>query len=205
LNQVLAIRQEIGDRRGEGDTLNNLGIATRDRGDPARSLAFFRQALELRRKIGDQVGEGSSLHNMGWAVYASGDLPQAQALLQQALALRETLNQPRLTVESQAALAQVALAKGDLPQARDRLSPVLVHLKKNPALDGTQNPFQMFLTCYHVLKAAGDSHAGDVLQTAHTLLMEQAAKIVDETRRRSFLENVAMHREILSEPVIRNS
>jgi hypothetical protein len=41
--------------------------------------------------------------------------------------------------------------------------------------------------------------AQDILETAHSLLQERAAKISDEEERRSFLENVAAHREIVVE------
>jgi hypothetical protein len=49
-----------------------------------------------------------------------------------------------------------------------------------------------------VLAAAGDERAASVLETAHATLQEQAAKIPDETMRRSFLENVPYHREIVA-------
>ena len=56
----------------------------------------------------------------------------------------------------------------------------------------------MYLTCYHVLGAAGDSRAAGVLETAYAALQKQAAKIPDEAMRRSFLENVPYHRAIVA-------
>ena len=41
--------------------------------------------------------------------------------------------------------------------------------------------------------------AMDILANAHALLRERATKISDEALRRSFLENVPEHREIVSE------
>ena len=52
---------------------------------------------------------------------------------------------------------------------------------------------------YRVLRANGDPRAEEVLEEAHNLLQERAAKITDEELRRSFLENVSAHREIISE------
>jgi hypothetical protein len=57
-------------------------------------------------------------------------------------------------------------------------------------------PFRVYLTCYRVLQAGHDPRAGEVLETAHRLLHERAAKIEDERLRRSFLEQVPAHREI---------
>ena len=50
-----------------------------------------------------------------------------------------------------------------------------------------------------VLQASGDPRAGEVLANAHTMLQERAARIDDEELRRSYLENVPYHREIMEE------
>jgi hypothetical protein len=42
-----------------------------------------------------------------------------------------------------------------------------------------------------------DPRAQDILRAAYHLLQEWAARISDEEMRRSFLENVAAHREII--------
>ena len=57
----------------------------------------------------------------------------------------------------------------------------------------------MYLTCYRVLQASGDSRADGILEEGHRLLQERAAKISDEGERRSYLENVAENGEIASE------
>jgi hypothetical protein len=48
-----------------------------------------------------------------------------------------------------------------------------------------------------VLEAIEDSRAATVLQTAQRLLQEYAEQIPNTTQRRSFLENVATHRDLL--------
>ncbi len=65
--------------------------------------------------------------------------------------------------------------------------------------EGIEYPLQVYLTCCRILRANQDPRAQTVLNTAHRLLQEQAAKISDEELRRSFVENVAAHREIISE------
>jgi hypothetical protein len=57
--------------------------------------------------------------------------------------------------------------------------------------------FPAYLACYHVLQANQDLRAPRVLETAYTLLQRQAARITTETMRRSFLENVAVHRALV--------
>ena len=58
------------------------------------------------------------------------------------------------------------------------------------------DPFQIYLDCYRVLRANGDPRAEAILDAAYRLLQAWAAKIDDEELRRSYLENVAAHREI---------
>jgi hypothetical protein len=64
------------------------------------------------------------------------------------------------------------------------------------ALDGAMEPLRILLTCSRVLDAADDLRADGILETAHSLLMERAGTIQDETLRLSYLDNVEAHREI---------
>jgi len=67
--------------------------------------------------------------------------------------------------------------------------------------EGNTEPFRIHLSAYRALRAKDDPRAGQVLHTAHRLLYERAAKIEDEEMRRSFLENVPAHREIIEAAV----
>jgi hypothetical protein len=64
-------------------------------------------------------------------------------------------------------------------------------------LDGTEEPLRIYLTCCRVLQASQDPRADEILVTAYTLLQNWAAEIDDEALRRSFLENVGTHQEII--------
>jgi hypothetical protein len=74
---------------------------------------------------------------------------------------------------------------------------ILEQMRARPTLDGTDEPLRVYLTCYRVLSASQDPRAGEVLDAAYRLLQERATHIDDEDLRRSFLENVAAHREIV--------
>ena len=90
------------------------------------------------------------------------------------------------------------MAQGDLEQARTRVEEILGHLETG-TVDGVDEPFRIYLTCYRVLRAVEDLRAQGILRTAYSLLQDQASKIGDEQERLSFLESTATHREILSE------
>jgi len=56
---------------------------------------------------------------------------------------------------------------------------------------------EIALICYRVLEANHDPRAATVLETAQRVLQEYAAQIPNTALRRSFLDNVATHRELL--------
>lgn len=108
------------------------------------------------------------------------------------------MNQLNLATEALAGLARVALAQGDPPRAQTQVEEILRYLEHG-TMDGAEHPFQVYLTCYRVLRASQDPRAQGILATAYRLLQERATKITDEELRRSFLESVAAHREIVRE------
>ena len=65
LQQSLAIRLEIGDRAGEGATLNNLSQIYDARGDYDSALTYLQQSLAIRLEIGDISGRCITLFNIG--------------------------------------------------------------------------------------------------------------------------------------------
>ena len=65
LKQSLAIRQEIGDRSGEGTTLNNISQIYDARGDYETALSYLKQSLAIQQEIGDASGLCATLFNIG--------------------------------------------------------------------------------------------------------------------------------------------
>ncbi len=68
--QALSLQEEIGDRSGQGITLNNLGmlystVGKRKVTERKKALEFYARALYLHKDIGDRNGEGVTLHNIG--------------------------------------------------------------------------------------------------------------------------------------------
>jgi hypothetical protein len=115
------------------------------------------------------------------------------------LDLRRDLQQPQEATEALAGFARVAFAQGDIAEACRHVEAILSHLGRGGTFEGTYEPLRIYLTCYRVLQAAGDPRAVAILELAHTTLREQAATIPDQVMRRSFLEQVPYHREIVAE------
>jgi tetratricopeptide (TPR) repeat protein len=60
----LAIRQQIGDRKGEGTTLNNISQIYATKGDYDTALRYLEQSLAILQQIGDRSGLCYTLHNI---------------------------------------------------------------------------------------------------------------------------------------------
>ncbi|MEO1416346.1 MAG: CHAT domain-containing protein [Bacteroidota bacterium] len=56
--------KKIGDKAGEGTTLNNISSIYQRRGEYETALTFLKQSLDIRREIGDKAGEGTTLNNI---------------------------------------------------------------------------------------------------------------------------------------------
>lgn len=196
LRSALDVYRETGNRAGEGVALVNLSLARQHLGDVDAAQAHVRQALSIAREIGDRHIEAAALMGLGSVLAACGCWGEAAEAYEAALTIRRAMQQPNLAAEVQAGLARVALAQGDLARAQGLVEAILNHLDHG-TLDGANEPFAVYLTCYRVLQAAGDPRADEILHTAYTLLQTRAANITDTAMRRSYLENVPAHRAIV--------
>jgi tetratricopeptide (TPR) repeat protein len=196
--QALYIHHEIGNRRNERMTLANLGLLSHSLGDEKAGLEYSQQALSIAQEIGERTGQGYSLTYIGHTLAGLGHLAEAADAYRQAMAVWRGLGRHNIAMEPLAGLARVCLTQRDLTQAQVHVEKILSHLE-NHTLEGAEEPFRVYLTCYCVLCANQDPRAQTVLDTAYNLLQEWAASINDEELRRSFLENAPAHREIVRE------
>jgi CHAT domain-containing protein/Tfp pilus assembly protein PilF len=90
--QALAISKEIGDKAGEGTTLNNIGAVYDSLGQYPKALEFYQQALAISKEIGDKAGEGTALNNIGLVYNSLEQYPKALEFYQQALAILKEID-----------------------------------------------------------------------------------------------------------------
>ncbi|MFV9631808.1 MAG: tetratricopeptide repeat protein [Methanosarcinales archaeon] len=77
--------REIGDRKGEGAPLGNLGLAYSYLGQAEKAIEYYGQALEISKEIGDRCGEGTLVGNLGSAYHKLGQVEKAIEYYEQAL------------------------------------------------------------------------------------------------------------------------
>ena len=196
--QALCLCRDIGYRRGENFTLADLGLLFHQLGDDETAYQYSQQALSIALDTGDRHEQGHALINSGHALLGMGRLDEAADSYRQASRLQQALNESTPLMESLAGLTRASLARGDMTQAKTSVEEILNRLEIS-GLYGMEEPFQVYLTCYRVLRASHDPRARAILNTAYTLLQERAAKLNNEDLRRSFLEDVPSHRDLAAE------
>lgn len=196
--QNLRIAREIGDPMSEAYSMINLCSYSCALGDYESANNYGEQGLDLTRKIGERSGEAWSLTYLAHSRLAMGQIGEAQEAYQAALEIRRELEQPLLATELLAGIARAALSGSDISSAQKYVEEILIFLENGATLDGVDEPLRVYLTCYLVLRAAGDSRALSILKTAHDSLLARADNIHDETRRKAFLENIDFNRAIMA-------
>ncbi len=193
--QRVQIAREIGDRDSISVALANLSLVAHNQGDNQTARICAEEMLDITRAINNPSHQAYALTNLGHALTGLQQLPEAVATYQQAVTLRRELNEHFLAMESLAGLARAFQTGGNKAQAKECVEEILTYLQDH-SLDGTDEPLRIYLTCYQILSAAADPRAPEILDQGYRQLQAQAAAIPDPTVRRSFLENVAAHREL---------
>ena len=89
--QARQLYKTIGDRAGEGQSLNNIGFTYFSQGQYGEALGYYQQSLAIRQEIGDRDGEGQSLNNIGLIYFSQGQYGEALGYLQQSLAISQAM------------------------------------------------------------------------------------------------------------------
>ena len=198
LEQGLTLCRKIGSQELESLALVFLALLLHRLGDDEAARKHSQQALHIVQDMGARFEEGMALIVMGHSLAGLGHLEEAATTYGTAQDLWQEMGHISLGMESLAGLARVSLAQGDLSQAQVHVEEILSYLETN-TLEGAIEPFRVYLTCYRVLKANQHPRAQEILTTAYDLLHEHAGNTTDEEMRRSFLENVPAHRELVRE------
>ncbi len=115
--ESLAIRRQLGDRRGVAESLSNLGTAARAQGDVVSARALHEEALAIRRELGSQGSIARSLNNLGNVALDQDDFPAARALYEESLAITRELGDRWSIANSLNNLGDVAYSQGDYSAA----------------------------------------------------------------------------------------
>jgi tetratricopeptide (TPR) repeat protein len=197
--QAKTIAHEVGDRLNEGMALANMGVALSCQHDFDGAQGYIQQALEIFVDIDLKPEIGGIYLDSGNALTGLKQLDEAVNNYTEAIQYAEEFDNREKFLEAQAGLARIAQLRGEKVRTLTLVDAILIQMVEDQA----QNPIEpeaamrVYLICYQILQANLDPRAEEVLQTAYTLLQEQANRIPEEGIRQMFLVNIPWHSEIL--------
>jgi predicted ATPase len=110
--QSLELYEALGQRRGVGMAMHNIGFAEAALGIREYGRASFERALAILREVGDRTAEALCLSSLATSLVRLGRLHDARVRLAAAFAKLQDLDAPREAIEALEALAEWLLASG---------------------------------------------------------------------------------------------
>jgi non-specific serine/threonine protein kinase len=128
LEECVALRRKLGDRRGLSVALNNLANVLDYAEDSAAARALLEESLVNRRAVEDRWGTTRVLIALVEVVCGQGDIGLARSLAQECLDISRQLDDHVVVSEGLSVVAMVVLEEGDAEAAatlcRDALATV---------------------------------------------------------------------------------
>ncbi|MDQ7031062.1 MAG: tetratricopeptide repeat protein [Ardenticatenia bacterium] len=194
--QALTMFRRVGSRYGEALSLGNLAVIFYDRGDYEEAREYAARALAEQRALESKSGEADEKTHLALAEEALGALDEAARLYDEARALREEMGQTALAMEDVAGLARIAWQQGNRDEALE-LAHHIAQWIDTHGVEGAEHPFRLYLTVIDIFMQAGHcDQARRLAEEAVGRLEAQAQRISDPEVRRTFLDDVPLHRTI---------
>jgi class 3 adenylate cyclase len=197
LQEGLLLHRAVGNRASQAHPLCMLSQLALRQHDAVLALAHARSALEVAAAVKAPERAAVALCCVGDAELALGRSGPAAEAFEQAEAQARDIGHP-FQFDALAGRARVALMRGDDAAALLHANDLLAHANSGGNFEGAESRRLIKLTCYRVLARAGDSRAAPLLADAYAELQSRAKTLTDAALRRSFLDNVPEHREIVS-------
>lgn len=193
----LRVSKEIGDDSGVTYILCNLGQVLREQDNLIDALKTLNQGLQMATHQGDRLAEAVYLGDLA---IVSVKTRHFKAAIKQAQASLELFRVLDLISSTTANLAILSLAYhnlGDKKLAMDYAQDAF-HILENNDIEKPDFPQREYWICSQIFRQNNALHlAQRALQSAYTLVIEQANQISNLEMKQSFLENVPHNREIL--------
>ncbi len=107
--ESLAVRRELGDRRGSASALGSLGNVAHLQGDYVRARAFFEEALALCREFNISTWESVTLTCLGNVTFDQGDYDAARRYAEASLEICRKTGNRDITSLTLSGLGRIAL------------------------------------------------------------------------------------------------
>ncbi len=199
LERGLQLSQEINDEAGQAFVLCNLGLVMLAQNEEGKAEKLLTEGLTLAQTQLDRDLISTFFSYLSLVSLQADQLPQSIAWAKAALSMRQELGLYLRTADDLATLAMAYLQADQPVEALPHAQQTLTILAQCGGV-GPEFPQRAYFICYQVLSAAGQIEtARAVLESAYNLVLTRAEKITDPLLRHSFLERVAVNREIVAE------
>ena len=128
--KALAIRLEIGDRKGEAADYGNLGTVFKSIGNYTQAQEYHEKALAIRLEIGDRKGEAADYGNLGTVFQSLGNYNKAQEYYQKALSIRLEIGDKKGEARDYGNIGTLFSLLGEYDEAQKNLEKALRIQKK---------------------------------------------------------------------------
>jgi CHAT domain-containing protein/tetratricopeptide (TPR) repeat protein len=149
--QALGIFRELGNRHGEADSLDNLGMAYRRLGKYQQAINYHEQSLDIAQELGNRQGEAVSLGNLGLAYDSLGQYQQAINYYEQSLDIKQELGNRQGEAVSLGNLSLTYDSLGQYQQAINYLEQSLDIMREIGDLHGEASSLNNLGITYHIL------------------------------------------------------
>jgi predicted ATPase len=185
-----------GDLRLRASVLNNLGVILSRLSRYEQARTCYEQSYQLMNEVSDQRGLGIALLNLGALATDQKQYEKAIADLQRVLGLLISVGLKGLEIETLSELGRAHLGRQEFRLALDYSARAISILEAERGIATEAQRF--YFTHYQILKANQQANAAKTYaQKAYDELQRVAGEIREEILRRSFLENISLHRQIL--------
>jgi len=214
LTDILEMTREIGIKVEQLSVLGRLSLTCHQQGEKQEAFEYLLEAAKLGEEVDNLESKCLTWTCQGYVYEGLGDPEKAAYAYQQVLESTHKIKWQPIHAENHAGLARLSLEQGDISQAQQFVSEILSKMENRVSemsaflgdelraaspFDEALDPFAIYLTCYRVLQASGDTRADEILCYAYKLLQERAANIQDKNLRNSYLNIVPSHKEIMRE------
>jgi tetratricopeptide (TPR) repeat protein len=194
----VALAHELGNTFSEAITRYNLACSLHSLTRFDESMEQVRAALQLVMDAEMTEVQGRCHLLIGRLHLDDGAEVRAQLAFQACIEAFAAAGLPHYESQGHAGLALLALSQGDLARACASAEEVDQRIQNNDALVGIDSPCLPLLACWKVWQRAGDARALPALRRVVNNV-QKIAELAgdDEALRRSVLENVPLHREVM--------
>lgn len=115
--QSLLLYKQVGDKKGEAQSIQDIGGVFFNSGKPGEALPYFEQALLLRSEIKDRDGEADTRIGLGGVYTMTGRPEKAVHEIEQALAIYRQLANKEGEASALSQVGNVYAFSGEFPKA----------------------------------------------------------------------------------------